>query len=101
MVVHYHERPWWKKVFTPSYVPRKSHFVRVMPWTDRQTMLSEFGHWLTSDTGQGYYWTDTAYPDTPDADNGTGTVGYHMESLGWIFHFTDANTAFAFKMRFG
>lgn len=103
---HWSARPWWYKLFSGgSSFPEVQNSVRLMPENrtrdEVSSLHSTIEEWFNGEDSKGYYWCSTAYPETPAADNGAGTVGYHMDDLGWFYHFTDPDTAFAFKMRFG
>jgi hypothetical protein len=53
--------------------------------------------WLhTNPDTCGFYWCETTWPDWAKPGEGV-----HMSEVGHTFMFTDADTAFAFKMRFG
>lgn len=61
---------------------------------DMYTVADE---WLeTHEDARGFYWCETTFP--PGTKPGEAV---HGDDIGWTYLFTNADTAFAFKMRFG
>jgi hypothetical protein len=81
MLTRWEHRPWW------LWLVRKPNTHRVEWWKNSHFRHEEAREWLESGEGKGYYVYESYH-------GGDDYYGY-----AWMF--SDKNTAFAFKIRFG
>ncbi|RYD55056.1 MAG: hypothetical protein EOP83_21775 [Verrucomicrobiaceae bacterium] len=79
--IRWKERPWW------LWVMRKPNIHRVEWWMNTHFRHGEVQEWLKSDEATGYYVYESCH------------CGDDHYAYCWAF--SDKDTAFAFKMRFG
>lgn len=95
--IHYNEDKGflgWRMTFRPF---PKDNPVKFEDSADR-TKSEAMNAWLETDEAKGFYLTRTTLPDDAQQDE---FGNRWSERAIYVFTFTDADTAFAFKMRFG
>lgn len=85
--LHFHFRRWWQ------------HFRRmptgnsVVIWDRSTAKFVEMTEWMKSEQATGLYVCDSEWPP--------GKKACHISEIGMRYLFSDEQTAFVFKMRFG
>ncbi|RYD67776.1 MAG: hypothetical protein EOP83_02095 [Verrucomicrobiaceae bacterium] len=92
----------WRWFFTATMPHKDGHGIVWFKGEEGKKMIEEIEAWLETDEAQGLYTCETTWPAEEDQRIDHNGVRYcKFNDIGKTWWFTDQNTAFAFKLRFG